>query len=170
VKDIMTPVAMPVEEETLLDESPEERTRMTPEMFTRQWAQIRQELRGWWDHLTEHDLEQIAGHQEQLVRVIQERYQYVHERAQAEVDQRLQAYEPTGGQMAEAMIAAADEAASRLTEAGEAGRADAAGTPPPDLGAGSLVALVRRHPVASVLIGLGVGVLLARGLARTRSP
>jgi CBS domain-containing protein len=190
----MTPVAVPVEEETSLDEiaarmaqhgihrvvaagtgmaephpSPEERTRMTPETFTQQWAQIRQELRGWWDHLTEHDLEQIAGHQEQLVRVIQERYQYVHERAQAEVDQRLQAYEPTGGQMAEAMIAAADEAASRLTEAGEAGRADAAGTPPLDLGAGGLVALVRRHPVASVLIGLGVGVLLARGLARTRS-
>jgi hypothetical protein len=71
--------------------------------------------------------------------------------------------------MAEALIAAADEAASRLTEAGEAGRADAAGTPSLDLGAGGLVALVRRHPVASVLIGLGVGVLLARGLARTRS-
>jgi hypothetical protein len=29
-----------------------------------------------------------------------------------------------------------------------------------------LVALVRRHPVASVLIGLGVGVLLARSLGR----
>jgi hypothetical protein len=33
---------------------------------------------------------------------------------------------------------------------------------------GNLVALVRRYPVASVLIGLGVGVLLARSLGRGR--
>jgi CBS domain-containing protein len=192
MQDIMTPVAVPVEEETPLNEvaarmaqhgihravaagtgmaephpSYEERTRMTPETFTRQWAQIRQHLRGWWDHLTEHDLEHIAGHHDQLVQVIQERYQYLHERAQAEVDQRLQAYEPTGGQLAEALITAADEAAARLTEAGEAA---AAGASPLALDAGGLVALVRRHPVASVLIGLGGGVLLARGLARTRFP
>jgi hypothetical protein len=31
---------------------------------------------------------------------------------------------------------------------------------------GDVVALVRRYPVASVLIGLGVGVLLARSLGR----
>jgi hypothetical protein len=34
--------------------------------------------------------------------------------------------------------------------------------------AGDVVALVRRHPVASVLIGLGVGVLLARSLGKPR--
>ena len=93
-----------------------ERTRMSPATFTQQWAQIRQHLRGWWDQLTEHDLEQIAGQQDQLVRVIQERYQYLRERAQEEVDRRLQAYQTTGSPMAEAMITAADEAASRLTE------------------------------------------------------
>jgi hypothetical protein len=38
-----------------------ERTRMSPETFTQQWAQIRQHLRGWWDQLTEQDLDQIAG-------------------------------------------------------------------------------------------------------------
>jgi hypothetical protein len=38
-----------------------ERTRMSPETFTQQWTQIRQQLRGWWNQLTEHDLEQIAG-------------------------------------------------------------------------------------------------------------
>jgi hypothetical protein len=36
---------------------------MTPETFTPQWAQLRQHLRGWWDQLTEHDLEQMAGQQ-----------------------------------------------------------------------------------------------------------
>jgi uncharacterized protein YjbJ (UPF0337 family) len=69
-----------------------EPTCMTPETFTEQWAQIRQHLQGWWDQLTEQDLEQIAGQQDQLVRVIQARYQYLQERARDEVDRRLQAH------------------------------------------------------------------------------
>ena len=105
-----------------------ERTRMSPETVAQQWAHIRQHLRGWWDRLTEHDLEQIAGQPDQLVRVIQERYRYLHERAQAEVDQRLQAYQTAGSPMAEALLTAADEAASRLTEAAAEGRPHAAGT------------------------------------------
>ena len=146
-----------------------ERARMSPETFAQQWAQIRQQLRGWWDQLTEQDLEQIAGQQDQLVRVIQERYQFLRERAQDEVDQRLQAYQASGSPMAEAFIAAADEAASRLTEAAEQGHATAADPSVLDRYTGDLVSLVRRYPVTSVLIGLGVGVLLARSLGRTRS-
>ena len=145
-----------------------ERTRMSPETFSQQWAQIRQHLQGWWDQLTEQDLEQIAGQQDQLVRVIQERYQFLRARAQDEVDQRLQAYQTGGSPMAEAFIAAADEAASRLTETAEQGHATAAGPSVLDRYTGGLVALVRRYPVTSVLIGLGVGVLLARSLGRTR--
>jgi uncharacterized protein YjbJ (UPF0337 family) len=144
-----------------------ERPRMSPETFTEQWAQLRQHLRGWWDQLTEHDLEQIAGQQDQLVRVIQERYHYLREHAQDEVDWRLQAYQTMGSPMAEAMITAAEEAASRLTEAGE-GRATAMGAALPDGYTGDLVALVRRHPVASVLVGVGMGVLLAISLRRPR--
>jgi uncharacterized protein YjbJ (UPF0337 family) len=143
--------------------------RMTPETFAQQWAQIRQHLRGWWDRLTEQDLEQIAGQPDQLVRVIQERYQYLRERAQDEVDRRLQAYQTAGSPMAEALIAAAEEAASRLTETAEQERSPAAGTSLIDRYTGDLVGLVRRYPVTSVLIGLGVGVLLARSLGRTRS-
>jgi uncharacterized protein YjbJ (UPF0337 family) len=145
-----------------------ERTRMTPETFTQQWAHIRQQLREWWDQLTEQDFEQIAGRHDQLVRVIQERYQYLRERAQDEVDQRLQAYQPTGSPMAEALIAAADEAASRVAETAEQERSPAAGASLLDQYTGDVMALVRRYPVASVLIGLGVGVLLARSLGRAR--
>ena len=145
-----------------------ERTCMSPETFTQQWAQIRQHLRGWWDRLTGQDLEQIAGQQDQLVRVIQERYQYLHERAQDEVDQRLQAYQSGGSPMAEAMIAAADEAASRLTETAAQERSPAAGLSVLDQYTGDLVALVRRHPVTAVLIGLGAGFLLARIIGKAR--
>jgi uncharacterized protein YjbJ (UPF0337 family) len=146
-----------------------EPTRMSPETFTEQWAQIRQRLRGWWDQLTEQDLEQIAGQQDQLVRVIQERYQYLRERAQDEVDQRLQAYQTGGTPMAEAMIAAAGEAASRLTETAAQERSPAVGTSRLGQYTGDVVALVRRYPVTSVLIGLGVGVLCARSIGRTHS-
>jgi uncharacterized protein YjbJ (UPF0337 family) len=145
-----------------------ERTRMSPETFAQQWAQIRQQIRGWWDRLTEHDLEQIAGQHDQLVRVIQERYQYIRERAQAEVDQRLQAYQTTGSPMAEALIAAADEAASRGSETAAEGGAPAAGASLLDQYTGDVMALVRRYPVTAVLVSLGVGVLLARSLGRTR--
>jgi hypothetical protein len=131
----------------------------------------------------------MAGQYDQLVRVLQERYQYTRERAQDEVDRRLQAYQTTGSPMAEAMTTAAQEVASRLTETVEAVRAhatDAASiawaavtetvqtagaslqAASLDQLAGDLVALVRRYPVASVLIGLGVGVLLARSLGRPR--
>jgi hypothetical protein len=142
-----------------------EHTRMSPETFAQQWAQIRQHLRGWWDRLTEQDLEQIAGQPDQLVRVIQERYQYLRERAQDEVDQHLLAYQAAGSPMAEALLAAADEAASRLTGTAE-GHAPAVGTSRLDQYTGDVVALVRRYPVTSVLIG--VGVLLARSLGRAR--
>ena len=145
-----------------------ERTRMSPETFTEQWAQIRQHLRGWWDQLTEQDLDQIAGRQDRLVRVIQERYQYLRERAQDEVDQRLQTYQTGGTPMAEALRAAADEAAARLTGTAEPARPPAAGTSLLGQYTGDLAALVRRYPVTSVLIGLGAGVLLARGLGKTR--
>jgi hypothetical protein len=91
--------------------------------------------------------------------------------------------------MAEAMTTAAREAASRLTETAEEVRAQAAAAVDAAAAAvtetvqgagaalqatsldqltGDVVALVRRYPVASVLIGLGVGVLLARSLGRAR--
>jgi hypothetical protein len=106
-----------------------ERTRMRSETFTEQWAQIRQHLRGWWDRLTEQDLEQIAGRQDQLVRVVQECYQLLRERARDEVDRRLQAYQTAGSSMAEAFIAAAEEAASRPPETAEPVRPPAGARP-----------------------------------------
>ena len=91
--------------------------------------------------------------------------------------------------MAEAMTSTAREAASRLTETAAAVRAQAADAASTAAAAvtetvqgvgaslqaasldqltGDLVALVRRYPVVSVLIGLGTGVLLARSLGRAR--
>ena len=141
---------------------------MSPETFAQQWAQLRQHLRGWWDRLTEQDLEQIAGQHDQLVQVIQERYQYLRERAEDEVDQRLQAYRTGGRPMAEALLAAADEAASHIQETAAQEWSPTGGTSRLGQYTGDLMALVRRSPGTSVLIGLGVGMLLARSRGRPR--
>ena len=165
-----------------------------PDTFAGQWQQLRGQLRSWWDRLTEADLEKIAGQKDTLVGLVQERYGYVRERAQQEVERRLQEYsaqiEASGvSRIGATVTAAAQDMASRLGEtAGEvtakaqetaataAGRVTdtvkGAGAYLQEKGmgqiTGDLAALVSRYPMTSVLIGLGVGFLLGRSLARAR--
>jgi uncharacterized protein YjbJ (UPF0337 family) len=50
------------------------------------WHRMKGEVKTQWGRLTNDDLEQVHGNLERLVGVIQERYGYVWERAQREVD------------------------------------------------------------------------------------
>ena len=50
------------------------------------------EIASWWDKLTDADLEKVTGKKDALVALVQEKYQYTRERAQQEVDRRLQEY------------------------------------------------------------------------------
>src|SRR5919109_215098 len=63
-----------------------------PDIFEGRWKQMRGELRSWWGRLTNDDLEQIGGQQDKLIGRLQERYGYTRERAQQEVERRLQEY------------------------------------------------------------------------------
>jgi uncharacterized protein YjbJ (UPF0337 family) len=158
----------------------------TPEMFAQQWPQLRQQVKGWWDRLTDADLEQVAGNKERLIRAIQGRYGYVRERAEQELDRRLGEIPDTAetsrvGRMAEAASGTAQQFASGLTQtASEAGTmaqkmaTTAAGTVTDTVArAGeflpefpsSLAGLIRRHPVPSLLVGIGLGFLLGRSFA-----
>ncbi len=169
-------------------ERPTQQSTNTPEMFAQQWPQLRQQVKGWWDRLTDADLEQVAGNKDRLIRAIQGRYAYARERAEQEVDRRLsEAYDTLGtsrvGRMAEAASNTAHDLASEVTKtASEAGHtaqkmattaattvADTvtrAGTFLPELPSG-LAGLIRRHPVPSLLVGMGLGFLLGRTLAGT---
>ena len=60
--------------------------------FEGQWTRVRGEITSWWDKLTDADLEKVAGKKEALVVLVQEKYRYTRERAQQEVDRRLQEY------------------------------------------------------------------------------
>ena len=148
-----------------------------PDPLTGQWEQLRPQLRSWFDRLTEADLGQIGGQKDRLVSLVQQRYGYTRERAQQEVDRRLQEYgEKTAGVTA-TVTGAAQDVASRVTEAAGTAAAKAQEVAGAAAGVGSyvqdrgvqglsedLTGLIRRYPVPALLIGLGIGYVLGRSL------
>jgi uncharacterized protein YjbJ (UPF0337 family) len=185
------------------------------------WKQMRGELRAWWGRLTDDDLEQIGGQKDKLLGRLQERYGYTRERAQQEVERRLQEYRvrmessrpsgttpPTGTPVQEVGSSPAREQAAQPSSAasstakqatsavgeqlgsladvirdkapreGTAGRAatavadklGAAGSYLQEKNvehvAGDVTELIRRYPMAALLIGLGIGYLVARSTRR----
>jgi len=156
-----------------------------PETFAQQWPHLRQQVRTWWDRLTEADLEQVAGNKEQLVRALQGRYGYARERAEQEVERRFgetsdAAMSSRLGRMAEAATSSAQEMASEATKtATEVGTkaqklastaASAVsntltrtGQYLPEVPSG-LAGIIRRYPVPSLMVGMGLGFLLGRSL------
>ena len=153
--------------------------------LTSQWEELRPQLRSWWDRLTEADLMQIGGQKDRLISVLQQRYGYPRERAQQEVDRRLQEYTDKSAGVAATATSAAQDMASRVTEtAGTAATkaqemAGSAVTAVTDTVAGvgtyvqekglqglsgDLTDLIRRHPVPALLIGLGIGYVLGRSV------
>jgi uncharacterized protein YjbJ (UPF0337 family) len=166
---------------------------MDASTFELQWPQLRGQLKAWWGRLAEADLDKVAGQKDQLVALVQATYGYTRERAQQEVERRLQEYghklgTPGLSQAADTVATAAQEVASSLAgtvgdiQATAKATAATAATMVADTvtgtGAhlqekgvegltGELAAWVRRYPIASLLIGLGVGFLLGCSLGKT---
>ena len=59
-----------------------------------QWRQLKGEAKVRWGKLTNDELDQIEGHTEKLVGLLQQRYGYERQRAQKEVDEFLQQHSP----------------------------------------------------------------------------
>jgi uncharacterized protein YjbJ (UPF0337 family) len=124
-------------------------------MWTHQWPHLREQLKRWWDQLTDTDLEQVVsqatGQRDHLIRVVQAKYGYARERAEQEVNQRLEEYRgTTEGVAARAARTVADTAAKAGAYLPEAPR--------------DLAGLIHRYPIATLLLGLGVGFLLGSSL------
>jgi uncharacterized protein YjbJ (UPF0337 family) len=168
-----------------------------------QWEQLRPQLHSWWDRLTEADLMQIDGQKDRLISIVQQRYGYPRERAQQEVERRLQEYSGRTAGVAATVTSAAQGVASSVTEtvgtaatkaqemAGSAATkaqemAGSAATVVTDTAAGvgtyvqekglqglsdELTQLIRRYPVPALLVGLGIGFVLARTIGtRQKAP
>jgi len=150
-----------------------ENQRSSLETFEHQWPQLRGQLKGWWDRLSDADIEHIRGQKSQLIHLVQQKYGYARERAEQEVDRRLRDYyESTGasgGGTATGLAATAGAVGAKVqgmaTSAASsmAGKVGSAGAYLPEM-PGDFAGLIRRYPIPSLLVGLGVGFLLGRSL------
>ena len=68
---------------------------MNKDIFKGKWKQIRGEAKRWWGELTDDDLDKVEGDRDKLIGVMQERYGYARDKAEREVDQRLDDYSRT---------------------------------------------------------------------------
>lgn len=62
---------------------------MNKDVFEGKWKQIRGQVKETWGDLTDDELDQIAGRYDQLVGLLQEKYGYRRQEAEAEVDDLL---------------------------------------------------------------------------------
>ena len=187
---------------------------MNQDIFAGQWKQMRGELKAWWGKLADDDFERIGGQKDKLIGVVQEKYGYAREKAQQEVERRLQEYgdtmsgpsrserrdtagagaggpakapnegpiattvaavasglESAQGALSTAATAVADGLESAQGALSTAATAVAGGMESASAYlqeqkceeiATDLTALIRRYPVSSLLVGVGLGYLLAR--------
>ena len=61
------------------------------------WKQMRASAKEWWDKLTDHDLDRVAGKRDHLVGALQEKYGYTREKASEEIDRRVKEYDQKHG-------------------------------------------------------------------------
>jgi uncharacterized protein YjbJ (UPF0337 family) len=132
---------------------------MDANVFQGQWQQLKGNLRSKWGKLTDDDVEQIAGNKDKLVGALQERYGYMWDEAQRMVDRYLEEYSE-GGFTSRISNVMSKENLQKLSDAVSKDNLQKMGN--------DLVECVRRYPVSSLLIGLGIGYLLARRSDRYR--
>ena len=116
---------------------------MSSDVFESKWQKLKGEIRSQWGKLTDDDLERIAGNKDKLIGIVQERYGYVWDEARQMVDRYLDDYNGLKTQATEALKAVASSENLHKFKT-------------------DVVDLVRRHPIPALLVGLGIGYLLAR--------
>ena len=65
---------------------------MNKDVLAGKWKQAQGEVKKQWGKLTDDDMKVVEGQSDKLVGLVQERYGYVREQAQREVDQFLKKY------------------------------------------------------------------------------
>jgi uncharacterized protein YjbJ (UPF0337 family) len=117
---------------------------MNQDIFAGQWKQMRGALKSWWGKLADDDFERIGGQKDKLIGVVQEKYGYAREKAQQEVERRLQEYGDT--------MSGPNRSARRDTAA--AGAGGSANTP-------------NEGPIATAVAAVASGVESAQGAIST---
>ncbi len=63
---------------------------MNIDVFEGKWKEMRGQVKEWWGELTDDELEKTDGKADQLVGLLQQKYGYTREHAEAEFERRLQ--------------------------------------------------------------------------------
>jgi len=145
---------------------------MNDDILAGQWTQMKGSMKSWWGQLTDDDFEDIGGQKDKLIGWVQEEYGRTREQAAHEVDARLKEYnDKYGGTVADLKAKAYDIGETVAGKATEAATAVRSGVEKASsyfqektfdsIGA-DVTGLVRKYPVQSVLIGIGLGIWLAR--------
>ena len=66
---------------------------MNKDVFEGKWKQVRGEAKLWWGKLTDDDLDKVAGQFDVFAGLLQEKYGYSREQAEAEIEKQMNAYE-----------------------------------------------------------------------------
>ncbi len=66
---------------------------MNNDILEGKWKQLQGQAREWWGKLTDDDLKQVGGKFDQFVGLLQQRYGYSREQAEAEISQRITTFE-----------------------------------------------------------------------------
>jgi uncharacterized protein YjbJ (UPF0337 family) len=61
---------------------------MNNNIFEGKWKQMRGQAKVWWGKLTDDDLEKVGGQYDKLIGLLQEKYGYTQEQAEAEYKTR----------------------------------------------------------------------------------
>jgi len=146
---------------------------MNNDILSGQWKQMQGSLKSWWGQLSDDDFDNIGGQKDKLIGWVQEKYGRTREQATQEDDARLKEYsDKYGGTVADLKARAYDIGETVVGKANEAATAVRSGVEKAssyfqektlDSMGSDVTALVRKYPVQSVLIGIGVGIWLARG-------
>jgi uncharacterized protein YjbJ (UPF0337 family) len=168
-----------------------ENTPKNQDVFAGQWKHMRGALKSWWGKLADDDFDRIGGQKDKLIGVVQEKYGYAREKAQQEVERRLQEYGDKshegpiatavaavtdGVEAAQGALSTAATAVAGGVESAQGALSTAATTVAGGVESASaylqekkfeematdLTTLVRTYPVQSLLVGMGLGYLLAR--------
>lgn len=63
---------------------------MNEDIFMGKWSQLKGKIKQQWGDLTDDDLDRISGKRDEVVGLVQERYGWERERAEAELDTFLE--------------------------------------------------------------------------------
>jgi uncharacterized protein YjbJ (UPF0337 family) len=158
---------------------------MNQDILAGRWKQMRGAMKSWWGKLTDDDFDRIAGQKDKLIGTLQEKYGYTRDMAQREIEQRMHAYNNETANVSGAtgvvgekmtslagvirenapsqgtMNSAATAVANQLDTAGSYLQSASWENMTKDLSD-----VIRRYPLQALLVGLGIGYLMARNSER----